>query len=143
MRGAAVAGSLALTAACGGGDGDPAAGSKASKTPEIAAVEAQVVAPAKVEVIAGLIECKAKIRVEADDMRQGLCHTETTDYLITTFPEEQYQQTWLAKATEYQADFLVGTRWVISAELDLLKRFRPTVGGEIVHMSGTGPSAAS
>ncbi|MGW3953494.1 hypothetical protein ACWEKM_21865 [Streptomyces sp. NPDC004752] len=145
VRGAAFAGSLALlplSAACGGGEGDAARESRASKSPAISAVQAQVVAPAKVEVIARLTNCKAKIRIEADELRQGVCHTERADYLITTFPEERFQRTWLDTAAMYQGDFLVGSRWVISAEPESLERFRSTTGGTIVHMSGMGPSPA-
>ncbi|WP_371667297.1 hypothetical protein OG985_06605 [Streptomyces sp. NBC_00289] len=145
VRGAAVGASLALlplATACGGAEDDSAVGKKASKTPAISAVKAEVVAPAKVEVIASLTNCKAKIRVEADELRQGVCHTKKADYLITTFPEERFQQTWLDTAGMYQGDFLVGFRWVISAELQSLEQFRPKVGGTIVHMSGMGPSAA-
>ncbi|WP_369226994.1 hypothetical protein AB5J52_41155 [Streptomyces sp. R39] len=144
VRGAALAGSLAtlpLAAACGGED-DAAAEGKPSRTPAISAVKAQVIAPAKVEVIAGLTGCKAKIRIEADELRQGVCHTKKADHLITTFPEDRFQQTWLETAAMYRADFLVGSRWVISAELDKLKRFRERTGGEIVSMSGMGPSPA-
>ncbi|MFE7979457.1 hypothetical protein [Streptomyces shenzhenensis] len=145
VRGAAVAGSLVLlplSAGCGGDGGDAAREPKGSKTPEISAVQAQVVAPAKVEVIARLTDCEAKIRIEADELRQGVCHTKRADYLITTFPEERFQQTWLDTAGMYQGDFLVGSRWVISAELDSLERFRTKTGGTIVHMSGMGPSPA-
>ncbi|MET7456850.1 hypothetical protein ABZT03_34180 [Streptomyces sp. NPDC005574] len=144
VRGAAVGAGLAvlpLSAGCSVED-DAAGRNKASRTPAISAVSAQVVAPAKVEVIAGLTNCEAEIRVEADELRQGICHTAKADYLITTFPEERFQQTWLDSAGMYQADFLVGLRWVISADVKSLKRFRPQVGGTIVHMSGMGPSSA-
>ena len=146
VHGAAVAGSLALlplTAACStGGEADSAGETEASKTPAVSAVQAGVVAPAKVEVIAGLTDCKVKIRTEADELREGVCHTKEGDYLITTFPEEQYQQVWLETISMYQGTYLVGTRWVISAQPKMLKEFRPKVGGEIVHLSGMGPSSS-
>ncbi|WP_331753267.1 hypothetical protein OG440_39760 (plasmid) [Streptomyces sp. NBC_00637] len=145
VRGAAVAGSLALlplTAACSGGEGEAADGSKASKSPAISAVKAGVVAPAKVEVIASLTGCKPKIRIEADELRQGVCHTKAVDYLVTTFPEERFKETWLESASMYRADFLVGPRWIISAKIDALKKFRTQTGGDIVSYSGMGPSTA-
>lgn len=141
-RGAAVAGSLALlplTSACGGGDGTAAEGGP-SRTPTVSAQQAQVVAPAKVEVLAGLTGCTAKIRVEADELREGVCHTASGDYLITTFPEERLKETWLETAGMYRGTYLVGMRWVISAEPKLLERFRPKVGGDIVRMSGMAPA---
>lgn len=145
VRAAAYAAGVALlplSAACGGGEDDAARAPGASRTPAISAVQAQVVAPARVEVIARLTDCTAKIRIEADELRQGVCHTERADYLITTFPEERFKRTWLDTAATYQGDFLVGSRWVISAEREALERFRTRTGGTIVHMSGTGPSPA-
>lgn len=113
VRGAALAGSLALlplTTACSGGEDD---------------------ASAKVEVIAGLTGCTAKIRIEADELRQGVCHTAEADYLITTFPEEQHKETWLESASIYGGKYLVGSRWVVSAQPKLLEQFRPKLGGTI------------
>ncbi len=133
---------LPLTAACSGGEEDTDLKAKPSRTPTIAAQEADVVAPAKVEVIAGLTGCKAKIRIEADELREGVCHTKGGDYLITTFPEEKYKQTWLDTISMYQGTYLVGSRWVVSAQPKMLERFRPKLGGAVVHMSGMGPSAS-
>ena len=31
------------------------------------------------------------MRVQAKELREGVCHTEKGDYLITTFPEERYK----------------------------------------------------
>lgn len=90
-RGAALAGSLAflpLGTACSGGEDESASTAKSARASVTAAPAAGVVAPAKVEVIADLTGCKPKIRIEADELRQGLCHTKKVDYLITTFPEE-------------------------------------------------------
>lgn len=144
-RGAALAGSLALlplTAACGGGEDEASLEDGKSKSPAVSAPRARVVAPAKVEVIAGLTDCKVKIRVDADELREGICHTKDGDYLITTFPEEKYQRTWLDSISPYQGTYLVGTRWVVSAQPEMLNRFRTRLGGEVVHVTGTGPTAA-
>ncbi|MFD7407658.1 hypothetical protein ACFV7R_34465 [Streptomyces sp. NPDC059866] len=140
MRGAAVAGSLALlplVSACSGGKENVAADSKPSIS---SAPAAGVVAPAKVEVIAGLTGCKAKIRVEAEELRQGLCHTEKADYLITTFPEEKYKQTWLDEASVYGGKYLVGSRWVVAAKPQMLEQFRTKLGGTIKQLRGMGPT---
>jgi hypothetical protein len=134
VRGAALAGSLALlplAAACSGGEDDASAKSTPAPTAVTAAPAAGVVAPAKVEVIAGLTGCTAKIRIEADELRQGVCHTAEADYLITTFPEEQYKETWLESASIYGGKYLVGSRWVVSAQPKLLEQFRPKLGGTI------------
>ncbi|MFI5960760.1 hypothetical protein ACIA8J_01205 [Streptomyces asoensis] len=146
VRGAALAGGLAvlsLTTACSGAEGGTGAGRGGSSVPPVtAAPAAGVVAPAKVEVIAGLTGCTAKIRIDADELRQGVCHTEEADYLITTFPEERYKETWLEAASIYGGQYLVGARWVVSAQPKLLTGFRPKLGGTIRQLGATGPSAA-
>ncbi|MGW6904739.1 hypothetical protein [Streptomyces sp. NPDC054940] len=140
----ATAGGLVLlllsTAACGGGE-DKEAAPKGSPT-NVAATVAGVVAPAKVEVIADLTGCKVKIRTEADELREGVCHTEKGDYLITTFPQEKYKLTWLDAASVYGGKYLVGTRWVVSAKPELLEQLRPRLGGNIQQLRGVGPAPA-
>ncbi|MBA2810245.1 hypothetical protein E0500_023330 [Streptomyces sp. KM273126] len=137
VRGAALAASLAvlpLATACSGGGNDPSAN---SKPPQISAAPAAgVVAPAKVEVIAGLTGCKPKIRVDADELRQGVCHTPKADYSITTFPEEKYKETWLESASIYGGKYLVGSRWVVAAKPKMLEQFRAKLGGSIRTLSG-------
>lgn len=146
VRGAALAGSLALlplATACSGGEDDTAAERKQAKPTSVtAAPAAGVVAPAKVEVIANLTGCKAKIRIDAEELRQGICHTKEVDYLITTFPEERFKQTWLESAAMYGGKYLVGTRWIVSAQPELLEQFRPKLGGTIQQLRGMGPTAA-
>ncbi|WP_327319743.1 hypothetical protein [Streptomyces sp. NBC_01235] len=134
VRGAALAGSLALlplATGCGGGEDATAEKSTPTPTAVTAAPAAGVVAPAKVEVIAGLTGCTAKIRIEADELRQGVCHTEEADYTITTFPEERLKDTWLESAGVYGGKYLVGSRWVVSAQPKLLERLRTELGGTI------------
>lgn len=138
----ATAGSLVvllLATACGGGEDEAALKSSPTKSsPTTAsATAAGVVAPAKVEVIAGLTGCKVKIRTEADELREGVCHTEEGDYLITTFPAEKYKLTWLDAAAVYGGTYLVGTRWVVSAKPELLEQLRPRLGGTIQQLRGT------
>ncbi|MGW4103648.1 hypothetical protein [Streptomyces sp. NPDC004976] len=141
MRDVVLAATLVLLAtACGkGGEDEPSASSAPSKMAAAPAVGA--VAPAKVEVIANLTGCKANIRVEAEELREGLCHTKQGDYLITTFPEERYQQTWLETANMYGGRYLVGTRWVVAAKPKVLEQFRAKLGGTIQQMRGMGPAA--
>ena len=145
-RGAVLAGSLALLplgTACSGGEDDAAKKSKASPTTVTAAPAAGAVAPAKVEVIANLTGCKPKIRIDADELRQGLCHTKEIDYLITTFPEEKYQQAWLDSAAVYGGKYLVGLRWIVSAKKpEMLEQFRSKLGGTVQQLRGIGPTPA-
>ncbi|MFI6037246.1 hypothetical protein ACIBBD_24335 [Streptomyces sp. NPDC051315] len=143
VRGAALLPGLALLVlltACGGGTETAAVNSDPAKV--TAAPAAGVVAPAKVEVIAGLTGCEAEIRIEADELREGVCHTETADYVITTFPAERYKLAWLDAAGVYGGTYLVGERWVVSARPDVLQRFRPKLGGTVRRLRGTDPAPA-
>ncbi|WP_053753997.1 hypothetical protein [Streptomyces sp. MMG1533] len=144
IRGATLAASVALlplVTACSGGEEDVSAPGDPSTIS--AAPAAGVVAPAKVEVIANLTGCKPKIRIDADELRQGLCHTEKVDYLITTFPAEEYKQSWLDSAAGYGGKYLVGSRWIVSAkEPEMLEQFRTKLGGTIQQLRGIGPSPA-
>lgn len=139
-RGGALVAGLAvlpLTSACDTGEDDTAERAKASRKP---APVASVVAPADVEVLADLTGCKVKIRTEAEELREGVCHTKKGDYLITTFPEEKYKLTWLDSAAMYGGKYLVGPRWAISAESKMLEPLRAKVGGTIQQPSGTSPT---
>ncbi|MPY62521.1 hypothetical protein [Streptomyces spongiae] len=135
---------LPLAAGCSGGD-DAGAGGKASKTTSVPdAEQAAVVAPAKVEVIADLTGCKVKIRVDADELREGVCHTADGDYLITTFPKEKFKLTWLDTAAIYGGKYLVGPKWAITAKPKMLEPLRKKVGGTIQSVgngSATPPTA--
>ncbi|MER6010544.1 hypothetical protein [Streptomyces bluensis] len=133
---------LPLAAGCGGG-GDAEPKGKAPMPSDAAAVA--VVAPAKVEVIADLTGCKVKIRTEADELREGVCHTPEGDYLITTFPEEKYKLTWLESASIYGGKYLVGPRWAVSAKPKTLEPLRKKIGGTIQDLGagfGTASSAS-
>ncbi|WP_405867921.1 hypothetical protein [Streptomyces sp. NBC_00005] len=144
-RGAALVGGLALlplASACSGGEDDTAAERKQAKMSVTAAPEAGVVAPAKVEVIANLTGCKPKIRINAVELRQGVCHTKKVDYLITTFPEDQYKELWLDSASGYGGKYLVGPRWIVSAQPEMLEGFRSKLGGTIRQLRGFGPAAS-
>lgn len=134
-RGAALAATLAvlpLLAACGGGDDDKATD---KLTTDESSPVAAAVAPAKVEVIASLTGCEVKIRTEAEELREGVCHTPEGDYLITTFPKEELKEVWLESAAIYGGKYLVGPRWAISAEPAVLDPLKAKVGGTIRDLS--------
>ncbi|MBT2676769.1 hypothetical protein J7E95_39505 [Streptomyces sp. ISL-14] len=142
-RTATAAGSLVLlllATACGGSEDEGAAAK--SSAANVSATVAGVVAPAKVEVIADLTGCEVRIRTEADELREGVCRTQQGDYLITTFPQEKYKLTWLDAAAVYGGQYLVGTRWVVSAKPEVLERLRPQLGGKIQQLRGVGPTPA-
>ena len=143
LRKSAAVALLPLAVACGGGEGeDTADRRRAAPTAVTAAPEAGVVAPAKVEVIAGLTGCTAEIRIDADELREGVCRTEQGEYRITTFPEERFKVIWLDSAAIYGGEYLVGTQWVVSAKPELLAGFRSRLGGTVQELRGTGSATA-
>ncbi|MGW0827526.1 hypothetical protein [Streptomyces sp. NPDC002845] len=129
---------LPLVAACGGGDDEGA-----DEASEVSSSPVAVVAPAKVEVIASLTGCEVQMRVEAEQLREGACHTPEGDYLITTFPEEKLKQVWLDTNAIYGGTYLVGPRWAIGAEREVLDTLREKVGGTIQKLRGTTGGAAT
>ncbi|MFI6441219.1 hypothetical protein [Streptomyces sp. NPDC050759] len=135
LRLGTLVGSLALITACGGGEDDTAKSPRPSRSSTAPA--AGIVAPARIEVIAGLAGCKAEIRIEADELREGLCHSGQADYRITTFPAEKYKEAWLDAASVYGGTYLVGPRWVVSAKAEHLKQARNKLGGTIRQLQGT------
>ncbi|GAV45869.1 hypothetical protein [Streptomyces acidiscabies] len=139
VRGVAVGALLLLVSACGGGDGKPAAKASESASTQPAAA-AQVVAPAKVEIIAGMTGCTASIRIQAAELREGSCRTGQGDYIITTFPKESLKDTWLDAAAIYGGTYIVGPQWAVGGKVEVLKKLRPEIGGEIVQLTGSGPS---
>lgn len=142
LRRGAVLALLPLAVACGGGEDVAEGRRKATPTSVTAAPEAGVVAPARVEVIAGLTGCTAEIRIEAEELREGQCRTEQGEYRITTFPEERYKETWLDTAAMYGGKYLVGTRWVVSASPELLEGFRSRLGGAVRELRPVAPTTA-
>ncbi|MER5224918.1 hypothetical protein [Streptomyces flaveus] len=121
-----------LLVGCSAESAEPA--SKQSPSPSTVS---QPPAPAKVEVIASLTDCKPEIRIEADQLREGVCRTARGDWTVTTFPQEKFKETWLDAAAVYGGTYLVGPRWAIGAQPALLKKLRTEVGGELRKLSGT------
>ncbi|MET8824824.1 hypothetical protein ABZX40_18140 [Streptomyces sp. NPDC004610] len=130
---------LALVAGCGGDAVRPQP--VGSGVPRVsAAPEVGVMAPAKVEVIAALAGCEAQIRIDADELRQGVCESGGDGYVITTFPEDRLKETWLDSASVYGGTYLVGARWVVGAEPALLTGLRERLGGDVRELRGIGPT---
>lgn len=132
---------LPMTAACGSGsDSGADSGKDEPRSAEKSGAAAPPAAPAKVEVIADLAGCEAaEIRIEADELREGVCESSVGGLVITTFPEEKFKTTWLESASIYGGQYLVGPRWAIGAEPAALKKLRPKVGGTIRKLRGTQP----
>ncbi|AXG77669.1 hypothetical protein [Streptomyces paludis] len=88
-------------------------------------------APANIEKIAALTGCEATIRIEADELREGVCVTTRGKWIVTTFPEEKFKDIWLDTASMYGGTYLVGPKWAIGGKVEILNELHPEVGGEL------------
>ena len=129
-----------VLAGCGA-DETARADSRRTKEPSVPPA-----APASIEKIAAMTGCRAEIRIEADELREGVCKTSLGNYVVTTFPREKLKLTWLEAASIYGGKYLVGPRWAIGARPDVLEKLRFKVGGEIKdvrQMDFPSPSAST
>lgn len=126
VRSVVLAGALALAMGCSAGKSEDRAAASAKQR-----AKAITVAPANIETIAELTDCKVSIRSRNTELSEGVCKTALGEYLITTFPEEKFKQVWLETASIYGGKYLVGPRWAITAKPALLNKLRKKVGGAI------------
>lgn len=107
----------------GAGPGAPAAQSAAVLPPEAADI-------GKIAAVAG---CRAQLTVHNSDYQQAGCVTRDERLTITTFRTDQNQHDWLADALPYGGAYLVGARWVVSANArDGLVPLAARLGGTIL-----------
>ncbi|MCZ4123725.1 hypothetical protein [Streptomyces sp. H39-S7] len=88
--------------------------------------------PASIQQIAAVLGCKAEIGVVATELRQGSCRTDQGEFRMLTFAADTGQRDWLTEAQAYGGIYLVGTRWVVTAQSrEALTGLRATLGGTI------------
>lgn len=126
-----VAAVALLAVGCGSGaESDRAAIGRGGKAEPSASAPAA--RPAGVERLAGAMGCKPEITTDVDDYRQGVCHVGGKNYVFLSFVTAKGQRDWLDYAQMYGGTYLVGNRWVISAEsMRTLKEARDKLGGTI------------
>ncbi|MCX5381580.1 hypothetical protein [Streptomyces sp. NBC_00091] len=137
VAGAALCGAL-LTGGCAGGPPAPPA---APGAPGGAAHGTHGAhgngspAPGKsasVEELASALGCAAEVSVEADELRQGACGSGQGAYRMTTFTAEEGLRAWLAETRVYGGVYLVGDRWVVTAQSEqALTGLRERLGGTL------------
>jgi len=128
-----------LAVGCGADAAGDAPSSQAATGSTAKASAAVPPAPADLEVIAQLTGCKPEMRGRSAELSQAVCKTLQGTYMVTTFPEERFKLTWLQAAkmsTSSDGTFLVGPRWTIGANPQVLKRLQPMIGGELQHLRG-------
>ncbi|MFF2848847.1 hypothetical protein ACFVT5_21335 [Streptomyces sp. NPDC058001] len=138
---AAVAAVLTL-ASCGSGPGSGEAKGRpgsASASPRVPQAR-----PAQVEELALAMGCTAHITTDVDDYRQGVCKTGKAKYVFLSFVSDQGKRDWLDTAQMYGGVYLVGNRWVLSAEpRQYMTAARSELGGTIEETGAFGSSPSS
>ncbi|MEV0779615.1 hypothetical protein [Streptomyces sp. NPDC050428] len=128
---------VSLVMGCSADPADPADPAARANTPrKTTATPIPAPAPASIEKIASMTGCAAEMRTDADELREAVCVTAEGNWIVTTFPTEKLKLTWLDTASMYGGTYLVGPRWAIGAEPQLLKSLRTTVGGELQALRG-------
>ncbi|MFG2875613.1 hypothetical protein ACGFYU_11510 [Streptomyces sp. NPDC048337] len=118
---------LPVIAACaaallGGG----CAGHPAPLTPSTSTTSASI------DEIAAAIGCTAEVSVQAEELRQAGCQTGQGAFRMVTFAGAEGQGSWLAEARTYGGSYLVGDRWVVTAQpAEALAALRTRLGGSL------------
>lgn len=88
--------------------------------------------PASIQQIAAVLGCTADIGVVATELRQGSCRTDQGEFRMLTFAADTGQRAWLTEAQAYGGTYLVGSRWIVTAQSrEALAGLRATLGGTI------------
>ena len=102
--------------------------------------------PASLDELADAVGCaKPEVAGKTLDYRQGLCETDEAQYILLTFDTAQGQREWLKVSQMYGGVYLVGNRWVLSAEpRSAMEAAREKLGGTIEETGAydASPSAA-
>ncbi|EFL18846.1 hypothetical protein [Streptomyces sp. C] len=87
---------------------------------------------ATVEELASALGCTAESITEADELRQAACAGGQGSYRLTTFAAEEGLRSWLAETRVYGGVYLVGNRWVVTAQSpQALTALRERLGGTL------------
>lgn len=95
-----------VLAGCSSEDPEPAASPSPSVSPPVTGT---------VEQIASRLDCTPEIRVQAAELRQGMCGTEDALFAVVTFPADKFRDVWLYEAAGFGGWYVVGPGWVVSA----------------------------
>ncbi|MFF7199687.1 hypothetical protein [Streptomyces sp. NPDC008141] len=106
------------------------------------AATAPAPAPANVEKIGALTGCTPEVRIQAKELREGVCTTAQGSWTVTTFPEEKFKTIWLDSARMYGGTYLVGPRWAVGGKPELLDTLRTKLGGEVVRLRDAAPGSS-
>lgn len=128
----------ASASAPGSVSGAPAGSPSAGPGPDEAAEPPK---PASMEKLAEVVGCEPEERGRTLDYRQGVCRTDSGQYVMLTFDTDKGQEDWLTYAQAYGGIYLVGKRWVLSAEpRAAMEEVRAELGGTIEETGAFGAS---
>lgn len=121
---------LVLHGAWGGGqDTEHAARNTAKEGRPEAAPTAE---RASLRRIGEVVGCEVEVTVDAAELREGACPAKQGRYRIATFTTDEGQRAWLAQTRMYGGTYLVGNRWVVTAQTpESLAPLRRELGGAI------------
>ncbi|KUN79229.1 hypothetical protein [Streptomyces griseoruber] len=129
-----------LLAGCGGsGDG----GEERTAASKSAAPTAR---PMTLEALGKAVGCTTapKEAGKTLDFRQGVCGSADAEYVLLTFDTTEGQRGWLDTAQMYGGVYLVGNRWVLSADpRSEMEKLRKELGGTVEDASANGLNGAS
>lgn len=113
-----------------GGCANP--GEAPSNAPGKASAKASAPPSLSMEEIAAAIGCTAEVSVEAEELREGGCETGQGAFRMATFAADEGLRSWLAEARIYGGSYLVGNRWVVTAQqTGALTTLRERLGGSL------------
>ncbi|NJQ03478.1 hypothetical protein [Streptomyces zingiberis] len=99
--------------------------------------------PADVPELASAVGCEAEITIDVADYRQGTCDTGRAEYVFVSFESDTGKRAWLETAQMYGGVYLVGNRWVLSADpRPAMERARERLGGTIEETGALGAEPA-
>ncbi|MEU1518018.1 hypothetical protein ABZ490_38740 [Streptomyces sp. NPDC005811] len=131
----------ALLAGCGGGSGD--GGEERTAATKSAAPTAR---PMTLEALGKAVGCTTAPQEAGKtlDFRQGVCKSADAQFVLLTFDTTEGQRGWLDTAMIYGGVYLVGNRWVLSADPRTeMEKLRGELGGKIEESPyGASPSAS-
>ncbi|WP_133910768.1 hypothetical protein [Streptomyces sp. NBC_00582] len=130
-----------LLAGCGGGSGD--GDEERTAASKSAAPSAR---PMTLEALGKAVDCTTapKEAGKTLDFRQGVCKSADAEYVLLTFDTAEGQRGWLDTAQMYGGVYLVGNRWVLSADpRAAMEKARAELGGTIEDARANGLNGAS
>ncbi|WP_344652325.1 hypothetical protein [Cryptosporangium japonicum] len=95
-----------VLAGCSGAEPEPTSSPSPSVSPPVTGT---------VEQIASRLDCTPEIRIQAEELRQGMCGTGDALFAVTTFPADKFRDVWLYEAAGFGGWYVVGPGWTVSA----------------------------